>query len=333
MAGSAPHIPGCRDLSLIGERVARSLFSATSDRVGRPVTVTVFPPLSEGRTREDFDHAAATAQRLGAHPSVVTIHEWGHAPRRAALDGDRSPARRVGRHPADHGRAPRGRAGAPGGRAAGRGARDGAPGGHRARRPAAGPARVRRPGRAAAGRDGPGPVRRASPAWGPQQPGALPRPARGARAHRGHAGHRRLFAGHHRVRPARRAGPPQQKPAEITDSNVAAAAHPPDAGPAHRPARPAPGLSRRAARPLSPSPGKRPQQAIEVAWLLQDAQRRNGMAVTEPVVLDLDEIRAPGRVVAADRPGPRRGHRRPRRPTPSRRPPTRPSGPGPHRRR
>ncbi|HEU0170523.1 MAG TPA: hypothetical protein VFR26_03715, partial [Acidimicrobiales bacterium] len=80
MAGSAPHIPGCRDLSLIGERVARSLFSAYSDRVGRPVTVTVFPALSEGRTREGFDAAAATAQRLGAHPSVLTIHEWGHAP-------------------------------------------------------------------------------------------------------------------------------------------------------------------------------------------------------------------------------------------------------------
>ena len=80
MAGSAPHIPGCRDLSLIGERVARSLFSAYSDRVGRPVTVTVFPPLSEGRTRAGFDAAAATAQRLGAHPSVLTIHEWGHAP-------------------------------------------------------------------------------------------------------------------------------------------------------------------------------------------------------------------------------------------------------------
>src|SRR5262245_3451446 len=78
MAGQAPHIPGCRDLSLIGERVARSLFSATSERLGgRPVTVTLYPPLAEGRTREGFDAAAGTAQRLGVHPSVVTIHEWG----------------------------------------------------------------------------------------------------------------------------------------------------------------------------------------------------------------------------------------------------------------
>ena len=64
MAGSAPHIPGCRDLSLIGERVARSLFSAYSDRVGRPVTVTVFPPLSEGRTTLACVDRQGTVQRL-----------------------------------------------------------------------------------------------------------------------------------------------------------------------------------------------------------------------------------------------------------------------------
>ena len=80
MAGNAPpQIPGCRDLSLIGERVARSLYSATSDRLGRAVTVIAYPPLSEGRTWADFDRAATTAQRLGVHPSMISIHEWGQA--------------------------------------------------------------------------------------------------------------------------------------------------------------------------------------------------------------------------------------------------------------
>src|SRR5215467_6965899 len=50
------------------------------------------------------------------------------------------------------------------------------------------------------------------------------------------------------------------------------------------------GLDEALRGPLSPVPEKRPQRAIEVAWLLQDAQRLNGFAVTEPVVLDLDDI-------------------------------------------
>ena len=43
------------------------------------MTVIAYPPLSEGRTEADFDRAAATAQRLGVHPSMISIHEWGHA--------------------------------------------------------------------------------------------------------------------------------------------------------------------------------------------------------------------------------------------------------------
>src|SRR5690606_42107302 len=38
---------------------------------------------------------------------------------------------------------------------------------------------------------------------------------------------------------------------------------------------------------LAPEPEMRPQRAIELAWTLQDVQRRAGLAVTEPVVLDL----------------------------------------------
>ena len=78
MAGNAPpQIPGCRDLSLIGERVARSLFAATSERSGRAVTVIAVSPAQRGRTWADFDRAAATAQRLGVREPPVSIHEWG----------------------------------------------------------------------------------------------------------------------------------------------------------------------------------------------------------------------------------------------------------------
>ena len=88
---------------------------------------------------------------------------------------------------------------------------------------------------------------------------------------------------------------PQQKPAEITDSNASLLLRilQMPVPRIERPDLPV-GLEDALLGPLSASPGKRPQQAIEVAWLLQDVQRRNGLAVTEPVVLDLDDISGGG---------------------------------------
>jgi serine/threonine protein kinase len=290
MAGSAPHIPGCRDLSLIGERVARSLFSAYSDRVGRPVTVTVFPPLSEGRTSAGFDDAATTAQRLGAHPSVLTIHEWGHAPDgRPWIVTDPQPAESVDTlltmdGPLDVDRAVR----------VGillAGALETA---HRA-------GIVHgdlQPGRLVFGAQGepllvetglaafavfPGlgalnnPVRYHAPPEVLERTDVTPATDVYSLATTVYA----LIAGR----------APQQKPAEITDSNASLLLRilQMPVPRIERPDLPA-GLEDALLGPLSPSPGKRPQQAIEVAWLLQDVQRRNGLAVTEPVVLDLDDL-------------------------------------------
>ncbi len=79
MAGtSAPQIPHCRDLTPIGERLASRLYTGHSDRLGRSVTVTVYPALADHDTRRRFDDAAGSAQRLAAHPSVLTMHDWGH---------------------------------------------------------------------------------------------------------------------------------------------------------------------------------------------------------------------------------------------------------------
>jgi serine/threonine protein kinase len=42
--------------------------------------VTVYPALTDEAARRRFDGAAATAQRLAAHPSVLAVHAWGHGP-------------------------------------------------------------------------------------------------------------------------------------------------------------------------------------------------------------------------------------------------------------
>ena len=79
MAGTfAPRVPHCRDLTPIGERRASRLYTGHSDRLGYPVTITVYPPLADEGARQRFDGAAAGARRLAAHPSVLTIHDWGH---------------------------------------------------------------------------------------------------------------------------------------------------------------------------------------------------------------------------------------------------------------
>jgi Protein kinase domain len=294
MAGSAPHIPGCRDLSLIGERVARSLFSAYSDRVGRPVTVTVFPLLSEGRTREGFDAAAATAQRLGAHPSVLTIHEWGHAPDgRPWIVTDPQPAESVDTLLTMDGPLDVERALQVGVLLAG--ALETA---HRA-------GIVHgdlQPARLVFGAQGepllvetglaafavfPGlgalnnPVRYHAPPEVLERTEVSPATDVYSLATTVYA----LIAGR----------APQQKPAEVTDSNASLLLRILQMPvPAIERSDLPTGLEDALLGPLSASPGKRPQQAIDVAWLLQDVQRRNGMAVTEPVVLDLDDLASGG---------------------------------------
>ena len=302
MAGSAPHIPGCRDLSLIGERVARSLFSAWSDAAGRPVTVTVFPPLSEGRTRAGFDQAAATAQRLGAHPSVLTIHGWGHAPDgRPWIVTDPQPPESVDTLLTMDGPLEVERALQVGVLLAG--ALETA---HRA-------GIVHgdlQPDRLVFGSHGEPLLVETGLAAFAVFPGlgALNNPVRY------HAPPEVLERTE--VTPATdvyslattvyallAARAPHQKPAEVTDSNASLLLRilqmsVPPIGRRDLP----PGLEDALRGPLSANPSKRPQQAIEVAWLLQDVQRRAGLPVTEPVVLDLDDLGAgaPGPLAPPD---------------------------------
>lgn len=290
MVGNAPHIPGCHDLSLIGERVARSLFSATSDRDGRQVTVTVFPPLSEGRTSDGFDRAAAVAQRLGAHPSVITIHDWGHAADgRPWIVTDPQPAESVDTLLALDGPLAVDRAIQVGVLLAG--ALETA---HRAGilHGDLSPARLvfgahGEPLLAETGLADyavfPGlgalnnPVRYYAPPEVLERTEITPATDVYSLGTTVYA----LLAGR----------APQQKPAEITDSNASLLLRilqmsVPRIERADLP----PGLEDSLRAALAASPNKRPQQAIEMAWLLQDVQRRAGFAVTEPVVLDLDDL-------------------------------------------
>jgi hypothetical protein len=294
MAGTAPHIPGCRDLSLIGERVARSLFTAHSDTVGGTVTITVFPPLSEGRTRAGFDAAAATAQRLGAHPSVLTIHEWGHADdHRPWIVTDPQPAESVDTLLTLDGPLDVERSLQVGILLAG----------------ALETAHLAgivhgdlQPDRIVFGSHGepllvetglagfavfPGlgalnnPVRYHSPPEVLERTEVSPATDVYSLATTVYA----LLAGR----------APHQKPAEVTDSNASLLLRilQMSVPPINRPDLP-PGLEDALRGPLSATPGKRPQQVIEVAWLLQDVQRRAGLAVTEPVVFDLDDLTPAG---------------------------------------
>jgi hypothetical protein len=270
------------------------LFTAYSDTVGGTVTITVFPPLSEGRTRAGFDEAAATAQRLGAHPSVLTIHEWGHAEDdRPWIVTDPQPAESVDTlltldGPLDVER----------GLQVGillAGALETA---HRA-------GIVHgdlQPDRIVFGSHGepllvetglagfavfPGlgalnnPVRYHSPPEVLERTEVSPATDVYSLATTVYA----LLAGR----------APHQKPAEVTDSNASLLLRilQMSVPPINRPDLP-PGLEDALRGPLSATPSKRPQQVIEVAWLLQDVQRRAGLAVTEPVVFDLDDLTPAG---------------------------------------
>jgi serine/threonine protein kinase len=302
MAGTAPQIPGCRDLSLIGERVARSLFSATSDRTGRPVTVTVYPPLSEGRTRSGFDGAAATAQLLGLHPSVLTIHDWGveadgrpwivtdPQPPDAAdtllkLDGPLTIERALqvgvllaGAIETAH------RAGIVHGDLSPARLVFGAQGEPLLAETGL-TAFAALPGLGALNN----PVQYHAPPEVLERTEITPATDVYSLATTVYA----LVAGR----------APHEKPAQVTDSNASLLLRvlQMEVPPIDRPGLPL-GIEDALRGPLSATPGKRPQQAIELAWLLQDVQRRAGYAVTEPVVLDLDDIEHHSSPRAARRP-------------------------------
>ena len=293
MAGNAPpQIPGCRELSLIGERVARSLFSATSDRLGRAVTVIAYPPLSEGRTWADFDRAATTAQRLGVHPSMISIHEWGQADDgRPWIVTDPQPAEALDVALTLDGPLEVERALQVGVLLAG------------ALETAHGAGIVHgdlSPSRLVLGPHGEPLMTETGLAAFAVFPGlgALNNPVRYhappevlERTEITTATDVYSLASTVYALIAGRA--PHEKPAEVTDSNaslllrVLQIAVPQ----IDRPGVP-PWVVETLRGPLAPDPGKRPQQAIEVAWLLQDVQRRAGFAITEPVVLDLDDIEA-----------------------------------------
>ncbi|MGH9261722.1 MAG: protein kinase domain-containing protein, partial [Acidimicrobiales bacterium] len=258
--------------------------------MGRSVTVAVFPPLSEGRTREGFDRAAATAQRLGVHPSVITIHEWGHATDgRPWIVTDPQPAESVDTILTMDGPLEVERALQVGVLLAG--ALETA---HRA-------GIVHgdlSPARLVFGAQGEPLVAETGLAPFAVFPGlgALNNPVRYyappevlERTEVGPATDVFSLAATVYALLAGRA--PQQKPAEVTDSNASLLLRilQMDVPKIDRPGVP-PGLEDALRGPLSASPDKRPQQAIEVAWLLQDVQRRAGHAVTEPVVLDLDDL-------------------------------------------
>lgn len=287
MAGTPPQVPGCRDLALIGERVARSIFSAYSDALGRPVSVTVYPPLSGGRTRAGFEQAAATAQRLGAHPSVLTVHDWGVDPEgRPWVVTDPQPAESVDMLLTLDGPLEVERALQVGILLAG--ALETA---HRA-------GIVHgdlSPSRLVFGQNGepllaetglaeyavlPGlgalnnPVRYHAPPEVLERTGIGPATDVYSLATTVYA----LVAGR----------APHQKPAEVTDSNASLLLRILQM-PVPRIDRPdlPPGFEDALRGALAPEPEMRPQRAIELAWTLQDVQRRAGMAVTEPVVLDL----------------------------------------------
>ncbi|HZM40015.1 MAG TPA: protein kinase, partial [Acidimicrobiales bacterium] len=254
------------------------------------MTVIAYPPLSEGRTEADFDRAATTAQRLGVHPSMISIHEWGHA-------GDHRPWIITDPQPAD--------------------ALD-------TLLSQDGPLEIERalqmgvllagaletahtagivhgdlsPARVVVGPHGEPLMTETGLARFAVFPGlgALNNPVRYHASPEVLEGTEltpatdvyslattiyALIAGR----------APQEKPAEITDSNASLLLRvlqmaPP---PIERSGLP-PGLLEALRGPLAPDPRKRPQQAIEVAWLLQDVQRRAGFPITEPVVLDLDDI-------------------------------------------
>ena len=294
MAGtSAPPVPHCRDLTPVGERLASRLYSAHSDRVGRPVTVTVYPALAGEDARSRFDGAAASAQRLAAHPSVLTIHDWGHgADGRPWVVTDPQPPETIDTVLRTAGPLPVGQALRIGVLVAG--AIETA---HRAgivhgdlspARLVLGPHGV--PLVADIGlaefSDFPGfgalhnPIRYFAPPEVLERTGVSPASDVYSLATTVYA----LLAGN----------APHEKPADITDSNASLLLRILQIGvpPIVRPDEDIDGVEAALSPALAHAADKRPPRVLDLAWSLQDVQRNLGLAVVEPVVLDVGN---PGR--------------------------------------
>jgi serine/threonine protein kinase len=288
MAGtSAPPIPDCRDLAPIGERLASTLYRAQSDRLGRRVTVTVFPPLSDEAARRRFDNAAATARRLAAHPSVLTVHDWGQADDgRPWVVTDPQPAETVDTVLKSSGPLPVDQALRIGVLVAG--ALETA---HRA-------GIVHgdlSPDRLVFGPTGEPLVADIGLAEFSNFPGfgALHNPIRyfappEVLERTGVTAASDIYSLASTVYAFLAGRAPHEKPPDITDSNASLLLRilQIEVPPIVRPDVP-PGLERPLHAALAHAPEKRPLRALDLAWSLQDVQRTAGLAVAEPVVLDL----------------------------------------------
>ena len=301
MAGtSVPPVPHCRDLTPIGERLASTLYSAHSDLLGHPVTVTLYPALADEDARLRFDRAAASAQRLAAHPSVLTIHQWGHgADGRPWVITDPQPAetldtllRADGPRPVDEAL----RIGVLVAGALETAHRAGIVHGHLS------------PARLVLGPEGeplvadigltefgdfPGfgalynPIRYHAPPEVLERTGVTPASDVYSLATTVYA----LLAG----------GAPHEKPADITDSNASLLLRilQIEVPPIERPGEDIDGAEAALAPALAHAPDRRPPGVLDLARSLQGVQRNLGLAVVEPVVLDVGD---PGTPAASPEP-------------------------------
>lgn len=263
------------------------------------MTVTVHPVPADEATRQRFDHAAATAQRLATHPSVLAVHDWGHGPDgRPWVVTDPQPADTIDTVLKTRGPLPAERALEIGVLVAG--ALETA---HRA-------GIVHgdlSPARLVFGSEGeplvadiglaefsnfPGlgalhnPIRYFAPPEVLERTGVTPASDVYSLATTIYA----LLAGR----------APHEKPPDITDSNASLLLRilQIEVPPIARPDVP-PGIEAALHAALAHAPEKRPVRALDLAWSLQDVQRNAGLAVTEPIVLDLAQP-APASAAEAD---------------------------------
>jgi serine/threonine protein kinase len=295
MAGtSVPPVPHCRDLTPVGERLASRLYTARSDRLGCPVTVTVFPAPADEKTRRRFDDAAASAQRLAAHPSVLTIHDWGHgADGRPWVVTDPQPPGTIEPLLRAHGPLPVEQGLRIGVLVAG--AIETA---HRAGivHGDLSPARLVLGPRGdplvadiglAEFSDFPGfgalhnPIRYFAPPEVLERTGVTPASDVYSLATTVYA----LLAG----------GAPHEKPADTTDSNASLLLRilQIEVPPIVRPDEDIDGVEAALNPALAHAADKRPPRVLDLAWSLQEVQRNLGFAVVEPVVLDLGDPEGP----------------------------------------
>jgi serine/threonine protein kinase len=274
--------------------LASTLYSAHSDLLGRPVTITLYPVLPDEDARLRFDRAAARAQRLAAHPNVLTIHQWGHgADGRPWVITDPQPPETIDTLLRAGGPRPVEEALRIGVLVAG--ALETA---HRAgivhgdlspARLVLGPEGeplVADIGLAEFG-DFPGfgalynPIRYHAPPEVLERTGVTPASDVYSLATTVYA----LLAG----------GAPHEKPAEITDSNASLLLRilQIEVPPIERPGEDVDGAEAALAPALAHTPDRRPARVLDLARSLQGVQRNLGLAVVEPVVLDLGDPGGP----------------------------------------